>query len=186
LTEDTGKENKSNLPIWLVAGAFVVLVGFLAIIAMGLARVQSGPIVIGQKVPEITFTSFDGETLHLSEMEGKVIVLNFWASWCKPCEQEAVELEQAWQHYKPQGDIVFLGVDYVDTEREAQGYLKKINISYPNGPDLRTSISQLFHIRGVPETYIIDRSGRLAYVKIGPFISLEEITNAVDLVQGQE
>ena len=84
--------------------------------------------------------------------------------------------------YRERGDVVFLGVDYVDTEPEARAYLEKFAISYPNGPDLRTTISQLFRIRGVPETYIIDREGRLAYQKIGPFTSLAEIQAAVESV----
>jgi len=109
-----------------------------------------------------------------------VIVVNFWASWCKPCEQEAFELEEAWQFYKPRGDVVFLGVDYVDTEPEAKAFIQQFGLTYPNGPDLRTRISQMFRIQGVPETYIIDREGRLAFVKKGPFLSVNEIRGAVD------
>jgi len=171
-----------RLPLWVVAAAFLALAGFLALIAWGLRRAQQGPIVIGQEVPAFSVTTFDGESYHTAEMRGKVIVLNFWASWCTPCEAEAAELEQAWQLYRERGDVVFLGVDYVDTEPEARAYLEKFAISYPNGPDLRTTISQLFRIRGVPETYIIDREGRLAYQKIGPFTSLAEIQAAVESV----
>jgi len=173
-------EPRRSLPVWVIAAAFVLLTGFLVVIALGLGRVQSGPIVIGQKVPGIDLTTFDNQVLHTSEMKNRVIVINFWASWCKPCEQEATELEQAWQHYKPDGNVVFLGVDYVDTEPEARRYLQQFKISYPNGPDLRTSISQMFRIRGVPETYIIDRAGNLAYIKIGPFTTTEELTSAID------
>jgi cytochrome c biogenesis protein CcmG/thiol:disulfide interchange protein DsbE len=107
------------------------------------------------------------------------VVINFWASWCKPCEQEALELEQAYQIYKDQG-VVFLGVDYVDTETEARKYLEKFGITYPNGPDLGTRISQAFRIRGVPETYIANADGRLVAVKIGPYQSLSEITQQVE------
>lgn len=180
MTEVNEQEARRSLPVWVIAAAFIVLTGFLALIALGLGRVQSGPIVVGQQVPGIELTTFDNQILRTSEMQNKVIVLNFWASWCKPCEQEAAELEQAWQHYNPAGSVVFLGVDYVDTEPEAKHYLQQFKITYPNGPDLRTSISQMFRIRGVPETYIIDRTGKLAYIKIGPFTSIDEITAAVD------
>ncbi|MEI8131431.1 MAG: TlpA disulfide reductase family protein [Leptolinea sp.] len=180
MTVENEQETRRTLPVWVIAAAFILLIGFLVLIALGLGRVQSGPITVGQKVPNIELTTFDKQILRTSEMQNKVIVLNFWASWCKPCEQEAAELEQAWQRYKPNGGVVFLGVDYVDTEPEALRYLKQFNVSYPNGPDLRTSISQMFRIRGVPETYIIDRTGKLAYIKIGPFISMDEITAAVD------
>jgi len=107
-------------------------------------------------------------------------VINFWASWCKPCEQEAAELEKAWRIYQDSGEVTFLGVDYVDTEPEAQAYLDEFEISYPNGPDLGTRISQAFRIHGVPETYIIDKDGILAHAQIGPFQSLDEIIAAID------
>ena len=81
--------------------------------------------------------------------------------------------------------MVFLGVNYVDTEPEALGYLAKFGITYPNGPDLGTRISQSFRIRGVPETYILGGDGALAHVKIGPYTSLDEIVDAIESVQAQ-
>ena len=161
----------------LAWGALVVL---LVILALGLQRSQQGPVQVGKQAPIFSLTSFQGETVNLESLKGKVVVVNFWASWCKPCEQEAADLETAWQTYKSGGKVVFLGVDYVDTEPEAKKYLEKFSISYPNGPDLRTSISQAYRIKGVPETYFVDREGKLAYVQIGPFNSAEEITAIID------
>lgn len=177
-TETT--QTRRGLPRGVVILAFAILLAFLALIAWGLRRAQQGPITVGQRVPAIKLTSFDGQAFDTSTMQGKVIVLNFWASWCKPCEQEAAELEEAWRGYQAGGDVVFLGVNYVDTEPEARAYLKKFDVTYPNGPDLRTLISQMFRIRGVPETYVIDREGKLAYVKIGPFDSTGELQMIID------
>ena len=174
------KKKSKGLPRWLIIAAFLGLFVFLLLIAWGMRNVQKGPITIGQKVPPFELTTFDGEVLKTEDYAGQVIVVNFWASWCGPCELEAAEIEEAWRMYGPTGEVMFLGVDYVDTEPEARGYLEKFDISYPNGPDLRTSISQMFRILGVPETYIIDREGRLAYIKKGPFISLLELTQAID------
>ena len=81
--------------------------------------------------------------------------------------------------------MVFLGVDYVDTEPEALGYLSKFNITYPNGPDLGTRISQSFRIRGVPETYFVDREGKLAHAQIGPFSSLTQIKGIIEPLLGE-
>jgi cytochrome c biogenesis protein CcmG/thiol:disulfide interchange protein DsbE len=171
---------RRSLPVWVIALAFVLLAGFLVVLALGLRRSQAGPITIGQQVPPIQLSLFDGSQIDTTQYQGQVIVLNFWASWCKPCEQEAAELEQAWQKYQPEGKVAFFGVDYVDTEPEALAYLQKFNITYPNGPDLGTKISQTFRIRGVPETYIIDPQGRLSAIKIGPFENVEEIYGMID------
>ncbi|MCI0521402.1 MAG: TlpA family protein disulfide reductase [Chloroflexi bacterium] len=171
-------------PAWRVSWGRILiwaaLLALLGLLAVGLQRRQQGPVAIGQAAPDFTLSGFDGGEFKLSEMRGKVVVLNFWASWCKPCEQEAADLEAAWRYYQPRGDVVFLGVDYVDTEPEARGYLKKFDITYPNGPDLRTKISQAYRITGVPETYIIDQQGVMRYIKVSPFLSLGEIKAAID------
>ncbi|MFC1922817.1 TlpA family protein disulfide reductase [Chloroflexota bacterium] len=160
--------------------AWIAVFALLALMAVGLLRNQEGPVTVGEIAPEFTLNTFDGEQISLNDLDGKVVVLNFWASWCKPCEEEAAELETAWRIYQPRGDVVFLGVDYVDTETEANNYLEKFDVTYPNGPDLRTQISQAYRIRGVPETYIIGKDGKLAAFKISPFISLGEIQGMID------
>lgn len=165
---------------WGALIAWIGLFALLILLAFGLLRRSQGPVSQGQTAPDFDLTSFAGEQYRLSDLRGKVVVVNFWASWCKPCEQEAADLEAAWQFYRPRGDVVFLGVDYVDTEPEALAYLKKFNITYPNGPDLATRISQAYRIRGVPETYIIDRDGKLARSQIGPFASLAQIKSMID------
>lgn len=159
---------------------WVGLIALLVMLAMGLLNTQRGPVLVGQNAPDFTLTTFDGQQINTQDLAGKVIVVNFWASWCKPCEQEAAELEAAWRAFAPGGQVAFLGVDYVDTEPEAMGYLEKFDITYPNGPDLRTRISQAYRIRGVPETYIIDREGKLAHVQIGPFLSLAQIVGYIE------
>jgi cytochrome c biogenesis protein CcmG, thiol:disulfide interchange protein DsbE len=164
----------------VIALAFIPLMAFLIIVYLGLNRTSQGPITIGSRVPDISMVTYDGEAIDTRDMQGKVIVVNFWAAWCRPCEQEAAELEEAWQFYKDGGEVVFLGLSYVDTENASLGYLEKFNITYPNGPDMRTTVSQMFRISGVPETYIIGRDGRLGYVKKGPFTSTAEIYTAIN------
>lgn len=185
MTEDENKTlteepQEQRSPKW---GGFVAWAGLLlllTIVALGLIRTQEGPVGPGQVAPEFVLTTFDGQEIASTELAGKVVVLNFWASWCKPCEQEAADLEAAWQFYQSGDDVIFLGVDYVDTEPEAMSYLNKFNISYPNGADLGTRISQSFRIRGVPETYIIDQEGVLYHAQIGPFTTLPQIKSVID------
>lgn len=156
------------------------LVLFLAVLAVGLFRSQRLQVSVGEEAPDFTLESFAGPTYRLSEMRGSVVVVNFWASWCESCKPEARDLEAAYQFYLSRGDVVFLGVDYVDTEPEALAYLEEFEITYPNGPDLRTEISQAYRIRGVPETFVIDKDGRIAHLQIGPFTSLEQILAIID------
>jgi len=169
---------------WGSVVVWIFVLGLLTLLGLGLVRRQQGPVGVGMQAPDFTLTTFSGEQIRLSDQSGKVVLVNFWASWCKPCEQEAAALEQAYQMFKDQG-VVFLGVDYFDTEPEARAYLARFGITYPNGPDLGTRISQAFRIRGVPETYIIDPLGELVSVKIGPYESLGEIAAAVTAALGE-
>lgn len=161
----------------LIWGGVVLL---LLILGFGLIQSQQGQVGRGELAPDFELKSFSGETFRLSDFRGSVVVVNFWASWCDSCKPEAKDLEAAHKYYQSRGDVLFLGVDYVDTEPEALAYLEEFQITYPNGPDLRTKISQAFRIRGVPETFIIDQNGVIVHVQIGPFKSLEDILSIID------
>jgi len=172
---------------------WIVLVGLLILIALGLRKAGNPIIAIDSQVPDFSLVLFDGyqyegkSVLSLESLQGNIVVINFWASWCKPCESEAADLEAAWQIYQPMGNVTFVGIDYVDTEPEALSYLAKFDITYPNGPDLGTNISQLFNRNlGVPETYFLDRDGILRYIKIGPFSSANEIITIIDSIDRGE
>jgi cytochrome c biogenesis protein CcmG/thiol:disulfide interchange protein DsbE len=186
MTETTTSAPRRGVALWVQVIIWVFLVGLLGIIALGLRRAQQGTVQPGQKIDNFTLPLFSGyeidgkSQVNLEDFRGKVVVINFWASWCKPCEQEAAELQQAWEEYEPTGQVVFLGIDYVDTEPEARVYLKKFGITFANGPDLRTHISQYFRIKGVPETYFVDQEGVLQYVQVGPFTSIDQIRTQID------
>lgn len=182
--ENPPETNDASRPRrWGVFIAWALVVGLLGILGLGLVRAQQGSLGVGSRVPDFTLTTFEGEQIRIADLRGQVVLLNFWASWCTTCEVEARELEQAFQMYKDRG-VVFLGVDYVDAEPGALAYLEKYGITYPNGPDMETRISQAFRIRGVPETYIVDPEGRVAEVMIGPYPSLEMIVQDIENVLG--
>jgi cytochrome c biogenesis protein CcmG/thiol:disulfide interchange protein DsbE len=181
MTEETPNA-KRGVPIWTQVIIWIFVVGLLGLVAFGLKRAQNPQAVVGKPVPDFKIAFYKGyeyndkTEMKLSDLQGKIVVVNIWASWCKPCEQEAPDLEAAWQFYKDGTDVVFVGVDYVDTPAGANEYLKKFNISFPNAPDLKSNISSILNRQmGVPETYIIDRKGILRNIKIGPFSSADEI-----------
>ena len=157
--------------------AFAVILALLGLLAWGLRKVQAGPVNSGI-APDFTLTSFDGRTLTLSELRGQAVIINFWASWCPPCREEAAYLEQTWRKYEGKG-VIFIGVDWVDTEKEALAYMDEFDLTYFNGPDIGTRIAQAYNIQGVPETFYVAKNGELRGVHIGPLKS-PELDNKIE------
>ena len=194
LTTETTATSRRGVSFWVQILIWAFLAVFLVLMGIGVTRAQQGTVQPGYVVPDFSLTLFSGyeynsqSEIKISDLRGKVLLINFWASWCKPCEQEAAELEAAWKEYEPTGQVVFLGVDYVDTPEHAFIYLKKFGITYPNGEDLNVTlkrpISQYFRIKGVPETYFVDQDGVLQYVQVGPFTSIDQIRAQIDPLLG--
>ena len=110
--------------------------------------------------PDFTLSRFDGATLHLSDYRGQVVVVNFWGSWCPPCQREAPRLEAVYQRYQPRG-VVFTGIDVQDQEQDARAFIKQFQITYPNGQDGTEAIASVYGVTGLPTTVVIDRQGRI-------------------------
>ena len=144
-----------------------ILVLFVGILAFRLWDTNTTEQRADGIAPDFTFTTFEGETISLADLRGKGVVLNFWASWCDPCREEADLLESAWRRERENG-IVFIGLDYLDQEPAAKAYLEEFNVTYPNGPDLQSQAARRYGIKGVPETYFIDPDGRIVQAVIGP------------------
>ena len=162
----------------LSIAAMVLLLGVaLAVLVIGIAlvRQQQGQPTQGP-APDFTITTFHGEEFTLSEHLGKVVVINFWASWCQPCREEAPALERLWQRYKDE-DVVFLGVTFSDVPSDSLAFMEQYGMTYPVAEDGRGEISKgLYRIQGVPETFVIDRDGNIE--RFFYFLSDDEPTAA--------
>lgn len=150
---------------------FIVIViglSFIGLLAYGFTRdprfIQSP--LIGRQAPDFTLTLFDGGTLNLKDLRGKAVLVNFWASWCPPCRVEAPALQAAWERYQDK-DVVFLGVNIQDKEKDARAFIKEFGITYPNGRDPSRRVSIDYGTWGIPETFFLDRGGRITYKHVG-------------------
>ena len=157
-------------------GGFLGVVLLVAIFGAGLfnASLVGKRPVEGSPAPDFELALYEGyranlgASTRLSALRGQIVVVNFWASWCPPCRDEAPDLEATWRAYRDRG-VMLLGVDVLDTETDATTYLKSFNISYPNGLDVQQRISKnLYRITGQPETFVIDRQGLIRRTFIQP------------------
>jgi cytochrome c biogenesis protein CcmG/thiol:disulfide interchange protein DsbE len=122
--------------------------------------------LVGHRAPEFSLGSLSGQTIDLRSLRGKVVVLNFWASWCIACRQEHPNLVAAWELYGDSG-VVFLGVLFQDTPQYARQFMKDLGGGWPTllDPGGRTAIS--YGVAGVPETFFIGPDGRIGYKQVG-------------------
>jgi cytochrome c biogenesis protein CcmG, thiol:disulfide interchange protein DsbE len=145
--------------------ALAVVAGMLGLLIWRLTHQRHAP-KIGRPAPAFTLRRVNGAgKLSLASLRGRPVVLNFWASWCVPCKGEAKMLEQAWQQYRAKG-VVFLGVDYHDVTSDARTFLSHHGVTYTTVQDGSGMVGDRYGLTGVPETFFIDRSGRLVGVHI--------------------
>jgi cytochrome c biogenesis protein CcmG, thiol:disulfide interchange protein DsbE len=166
------------------AGAVAVVAALLALLAwkvlQGESEVTSSLARGGTpEAPAWTLERLDREgELSLESLRGRVVVLNFWASWCGPCKDEAPLLQQASQRWASQG-VTFVGIDVDDARRDARQFLERYGITYPNVHDGKGSTVGRYGVTGYPETYFIDAEGRVRWRIAGPVEEAEDIEDGI-------
>ena len=163
---------------WLLLGAAFPVFGLLAL--LGWASFKSdgpgGPgvnqefgevSVVSQPAPDFTLELMNGETIRLADLRGKVVLVDFWASWCTPCRQEASTLAAVYREYRTQ-PVEFVGVNIWDQQESALDYVTRFGIPYPNGVDGEGKVLIDYGVEGIPEKFFIDRNGVLQKKFVGP------------------
>jgi cytochrome c biogenesis protein CcmG/thiol:disulfide interchange protein DsbE len=151
---------------WILPLAVLPVLGLLAYGFRTNPRDIPSPLV-GKPAAPFSLRSFDGREVSLDSLRGTVVVLNFWASWCYPaCYDEAPALERAWLRYKDQG-ATFIGINIQDREEPARRFLDQFNLRFINAPDTTGRVAVDYGVYGVPETYFIDRRGRIRLKHVG-------------------
>jgi cytochrome c biogenesis protein CcmG/thiol:disulfide interchange protein DsbE len=147
--------------------ALVCVAGLLALLVWKLAHQQHAP-GVGSTAPSFTLRRLNGSgQVSLASLRGRPVVLNFWASWCEPCKSEAPVLERDWTRYHRRG-VVFLGVDYHDLAPDARNFVRRHALTFPMLEDGSGSVTGSYGISQVPETYVLDRQGRVVAHLAGP------------------
>jgi cytochrome c biogenesis protein CcmG, thiol:disulfide interchange protein DsbE len=158
------RQRKRKWPSALPHLVFGVILAFVVLASWAVLNDSEvgGPLSAKGRVypaPDFSLTLFDGSKLALSDLRGRAVVLNFWASWCPPCREEARDMERVWQAYRDRG-VVFLGVNIQDSEQNARAFMEEFGISYPNGQDT-SAIASSYGLTGIPETFFITGDGQV-------------------------
>jgi peroxiredoxin len=150
----------------LLSGVILVAVAALILIVVSPSSRQGERGAAGTSAPDFPF-QLDGREIHLSALRGKVIVLNFWATWCPPCVEEMPSLNRLHQHIAPLGAMV-LGVSVDENQHAYEKFLREHQIAFPNHRDPSRHTPSSYGTEMFPETYIIGKDGKIARKIIGP------------------
>ena len=164
-------EQKKALKRSTLAITAIVFIGFIGLLVYGMLNKKpitglSGITMVNRPAPDFTLATFEGSTISMETLKGKPIVINFWASWCPPCREEASLLERTWRAYKNL-DVIFLGVGVQDRRKDALNYIREFDITYPNGPDPTGEISIDYGVSGLPVTFFVSRKGEILRRHVG-------------------
>ena len=161
--------------------ALAGVAGLLALLIWSVVHQQHPP-GVGSVAPAFTLSRLVGPgKISLESYRGKPVVLNFWASWCEPCKSEAAVLQRDWTSYRARG-VVFLGVDYHDLSSDARRFVNAHELTFPMLEDGSGSVTGRYGISQVPETYILNRQGRVVAHLRGPITDPgfgDEFRNAI-------
>ena len=170
--------------IVLQAAAVLVVALLLALLGWQVFQKDKEP-DLGRAAPQFTLPQLGSDTeLALASFRGKAVVLNFWASWCGPCKDEAPLLESAWSRYKDKG-VVVLGVDAQDFDVDAQRFVDRAGITYPIVRDKHGSTLGHYGVTGFPETWFINAEGRLVGEHVAGPLTEEALERNIRIALGE-
>jgi peroxiredoxin len=151
----------------LLSTLWVLSYGSLALAAEGGApgiAILNPP----EKAPDFTLPAIDGQKTSLSDLNGRVVLLNFWATWCDPCRDEMPAMEQLWEKYKGQGFVILAVSLDTGSQRRVVNFAKRLGLTYPILLDPEESVGERFKVFGLPTSFFIARNGMVTGKVAGP------------------
>jgi peroxiredoxin len=156
---------RSKLTIGLISLAIVGI----AFLVVWLQSAKYEPLTVGKIAPDFDLPDLNDKTVRLSDYRGKVVFLNFWATWCKPCREEMPSMEVLYKNFEKDGLVILaVSIDRVTTKKDIPPFVKGMNLTFPILVDSWGQTDKRYKLMGVPETYIIDQQGILREKVIGP------------------
>lgn len=150
----------------LAAGAVVLAITFV-IVWMQSSKYE--PLVVGKEAPDFALTDINEKPFRLSDFRGKVVFLNFWATWCAPCREEMPSMEVLYKNFEKDGLVILaVSIDRVTTTKDIPPFVKGMNLTFPVLIDSWGKTDKPYKRMGVPETFIIDQQGVIREIIIGP------------------
>ncbi|MDP9299565.1 MAG: TlpA family protein disulfide reductase [Actinomycetota bacterium] len=155
---------------WVLPGVAILTLALLQLRSRGatvgtlsIASYEAQAQVEASPAPDFQLPDIDSGTQRsLAALHGRVVVLNFWASWCPPCRQEAPDLQGTWASYRHRG-VRFLGIDERDNDAAARAFEREFGITYPSVADPAGRLAQDYRLFGLPTTVVVDPSGQMVY-----------------------
>jgi peroxiredoxin len=167
MSKKNSEDNEKGLPKAALVIIILVVVAAVVFIVLG-QKEKFEPVVAGTVAPEFELPGLDGKQHKLSEYKGKVVFLNFWATWCKPCAEEIPSMQMLHENLKSfPFEIVAVSVDK-DGPEVIEPFLKKYGVTFPVLHDRKGRVKELYKTTGVPETFILDQNGVIAEKVWGP------------------
>ncbi|MCS7050536.1 MAG: TlpA family protein disulfide reductase [Thermomicrobium sp.] len=181
-------------PLWLLLGLNIALLAILASaiwLAVWFTRRSdtpaSGPsagdflaaqaLTVGSPAPNFRLPRLDGGEIQLSDLRGRPVLVNFWASWCAPCRAEMPALQRVAQEFEPAG-LVVIGINQLEDAQTVRRFVDEFGVSFAIALDADGTVSRDWRVYGIPQTYLLDADGTIRKAWVGP-VTAESVTRAL-------
>lgn len=180
------RRERKLLTVGVVSVVNVALLAFLLVQLLTPAGTPASDSIVGHRAPDFSLAVLSPatgkSTLSLSDFKGKPVVLNFWASWCAPCQEELPLLESAWKRLQAQGkDVIFIGIDYRESNSAAASFFQQNGVTYPAVLDANGSVGSRYDITSLPDTFFINRNGTVISKELRE-ITAQVLTSNLQLI----
>ena len=184
LTEQMATPERPRSRAVIAVVSVVILSIAFAIVWLQSAKYE--PLTVGKEAPDFNLPNLEDKPVKLSDYRGKVVFLNFWATWCKPCREEMPSMEVLYKNFEKDGLVILaVSIDRVTTKKDIPPFVKGLSLTFPVLVDSWGQTDKRYKLMGVPETYIIDRQGILREKVIGPrdWTVLDNLKVVTDLLK---